>query len=78
MYADLVKVLTDHFSLKLSEIVQRSKFCDCSRKPNESISAFVAELHLITEHCNFASALTMIQDRMCVALYIMMRFRRDS
>ena len=79
MYSDLVKVLTDHFSLKLSEIVQCSKFCDCSRKRNESISAFVAELHLITEHCNFVSALTMIQDRiMCVALYIMMQFRRDS
>ena len=31
MYVDLVKVLNDHFSLKLSEIVKDSKFCDCSR-----------------------------------------------
>ena len=78
MYVDLVKVLTDHFSLKFSEIVKCSKFCDCSRKPNESISAFVAELYLITEHCNFISALAMIGDRIvCVALYIMMQFRRD-
>ena len=54
-YADLVKVLTDHFSPKPSEIVQCSKFYNCSRKPNESISAFVAELCLLAEYCNFGS-----------------------
>ena len=29
-YADLVKVLTDHFSQKPSEIVKRAKFYGCS------------------------------------------------
>ena len=43
-YAELVKVLTDHFSPKPSEIVQLSKFYNRSRKPHESISGFVAEL----------------------------------
>ena len=63
-YAELVKVLTDHFSPKPSEIVQRSKFYNRSRKPNESISGFVAELRSIAEHCNFGPTLdAMIRDR---------------
>ena len=63
-YAELVKVLTDHFSPKPSEIVQRSKFYNRSRKPKESISGFVAELRSIAEHCNFRPTLdAMIRDR---------------
>ena len=52
-YSNLVKMLTDHFSLKPSEIVQRAKFCRHSRKPGESIATFVAELRMSAEHCNF-------------------------
>ena len=44
MYAQLVEGLTNHFSHKQSEIVQRSKFYSCLRKPGESISSYVAEL----------------------------------
>ena len=63
-YTELVKVLTDHFIPKPSEIVQRSKFYRRSRKPGESISTFVAELHAIAEHCNFGALLNvMIRDR---------------
>ena len=63
-YADLVKVLTDHFNLKPSEIVQRGKFYGRSRKPGESIATFVAELHASAEHCNFGRSLDdMIRDR---------------
>ena len=63
-YADLVKVLTDHFSLKPSEIVQRAKFYSRSRKPGESIATFVAELRACAEHCNFDRSLDdMIHDR---------------
>ena len=63
-YAELVKVLTDHFSPKPSEIVQRSNFYSHSRKPGESISTFVAELCAIAEHCNFGTSLNaMIRDR---------------
>ena len=53
LYADLVKVLTDHFSPKPSEIVQRAKFYGRSRKPGESIVTFVAELRVSAEHCDF-------------------------
>ena len=53
LYTDLVKVLTDHFSLKLSEIVQRAKFYNRSRKPGESIATFVAKIRASAEHYNF-------------------------
>ena len=49
-YAELVEVLTDHFSPKQSEIVQRSKFYSRSRKPGEKISSYVAELCALAEH----------------------------
>ena len=64
-YTELVEVLTDHFSLKQSEIVQRSKFYSCSRKPGENISSYVAELRALAEHCNFGETLNvMIRDRL--------------
>ena len=64
-YAELVEVLTDHFSPKQSEIVQRSKFYSRSRKPGENISSYVAELRALAEHCNFGGTLdVMIRDRL--------------
>ena len=61
----LVKVLTDHFSPKQSEIVQGSKFYSHWRKPGENISPYVAELRALTEHCNFGGTLDlMIRDRL--------------
>ena len=53
IYAELVEVLTHHFSPKQSEIVQRSKFYSRLRKPDKNISSYVAELHALAEHCNF-------------------------
>ena len=50
-------MLTDHFSPKQSENVQRSKFYSCSRKPGENTSTYVAELHALAEHCNFGGTL---------------------
>ena len=52
-YAELVEVLTDHFSPRQSEIVQRSKFHSHLRKPGENISSHVAELRALAKHCNF-------------------------
>ena len=64
LHADLVKVLTDHFSPKPLEIVQHLKSYNCSRKLNKSISVFMPELHSLAEHCNFGHTLdTMIWDR---------------
>ena len=54
-YADLVKVLTEHFQPTPSETVQRFKF--------ESVAAYVAELHAIAKHCNFGVSLqAMLRD----------------
>ena len=64
-YAELVEVLTDHFSPKQSEIVQWSKFYSRSRKPGESISSYVAELWALAGLCNFGGTLdVMIRDRL--------------
>ena len=64
-YAELVEVLTDHFSPKQLEIVQRSKFYSHSRKPGENILSYVAELHALAEHRNFGGTLdVMIRDRL--------------
>ena len=64
-YVEFVEVLTDHFSPKQSEIVQRSKFYSRSRKPGENISSYVAELCALAEHCNFRGTLdVMICDRL--------------
>ena len=60
LYIELVKVLTDHFSPKQSEIVQRSKFYSRSRKPGENISSYVAELRTLAEHCNFDETLNVM------------------
>ena len=64
-YEELVKVLKDHFSLKQSEIVQRSKFYSRLRKPGENVSSYVAELHALVDHCSFGNSLDiMIRDRL--------------
>ena len=77
-YSDLVKVLTDHFSPKPSEIVQRAKFYRCSRKPGESIATFVAELCASAEHCNFGRSLDdMIRHRVVCVESMIMQFKRD-
>ena len=61
----MVKVLTDHFSPKQSEIVQRSKFYSRSRKPGENISSYVAELRALADQCSFGDSVdTMIRDRL--------------
>ena len=71
-YAELVNVLTDHFSLKPSKIAQHLKFYSCSKKPGESISKFMAELHAIAEYCNFGPSLdAMIQIEWCEESRIM-------
>jgi len=64
-FADLVKVLSDHFSPKPSEIIQRAKFYNRTRKPKESVATFLAELRAVAEHCNFGNSLdNMLRDRL--------------
>lgn len=59
-YEDLVRVLTEHFQLKLPETVQHFTFHVRTHQPRESVAAYVAELCSITEHCNFDASLQMM------------------
>ena len=64
-YAQLVKVLTDHFSPRPSEIAQRLKCYNRSQKSGESISTYVAELRALAAQCNFGKTIdAMICDRL--------------
>ncbi|XP_032443207.1 uncharacterized protein LOC116735412 [Xiphophorus hellerii] len=56
-YSQLVTRLKEHFNPKPSEIVQRYKFDSRSRKPAESVSAYVAELRRLAQDCNFGATL---------------------
>ena len=64
-FAELVAVLAKHYKPKPSEIMERFKFHSRSRKPGESVAAYVAELRALTEFCNFGASLEeMIRDRL--------------
>ena len=64
-YADLVKILREHFSPNPSEIGQRFKFNSYIRKPEESVATFVAKLRALSEDCDFGDLLeVMIRDRL--------------
>ncbi|XP_026176653.1 zinc finger CCHC domain-containing protein 9 [Mastacembelus armatus] len=63
-YQQLVLLLKDHFDPKPSEIVQRFKFDSRMRKPNESVTEFVAELRHLAQDCNYGGTLQqMLRDR---------------
>ena len=64
-YAQLVKQLADHYHPKPSEIVQRFKFNTRDREPSESVSAYVAALKALAEHCKYGDSLnSMLRDRL--------------
>ena len=56
-YKDLVAKLTKHYNPTPSLVVQRFRFHSRSRAPGESVSAFVAQLRALTEHCKFDTVL---------------------
>ena len=61
----MVKVLSDHYSPKLSEIVSRFEFYNRSRKPGESVSVFIAEIQALSQFCDFGDSLdTMVRDHL--------------
>ena len=64
-YAELVEALLKHFKPTPSEIVERFKFYSRVRKAGESIATYVAELHSLSEYCNFGTSLEdMLRDRL--------------
>ena len=56
-FAELVKVLKEHYNPPPSEIVQRYRFNSRVRQPGESVAAFVAELQAIAKSCNYGGTL---------------------
>ena len=63
-YAQLVKLVADHFNPRPSVIVQRFQFNSRYRKPGESIATFIVELRRLTEFCDFGPSLSeMLRDR---------------
>ncbi len=64
-YAALVEALSKHFKPALSEIVERFKFHSRVWNPGESVATYLAELHSLSEFCNFRDTLeVMIRDRL--------------
>ena len=58
-YGELIKIMLDHLNPKPNEIAERYKFHKRDRKPDESVSTYVAVLRKMSEHCGFGD-----QDRL--------------
>ena len=57
-------LVTKHHDPKPSVIAQRYRFNTRNCRSGESISTYVAELHHLSEHCNFGPSLNeMLRDR---------------
>ena len=66
----IVDTLEKHFSPKPSEIVERYKFHRRNRKEDEGVVAYMAELHKLSEHCNFGETLPeMLHNRLVCGIH---------
>ena len=64
-FFELVTLVCTHFCPSPSIMVQRYNFNSQSQKDRESVSQFVAELHKLSDHCDFGNSLEdMLQDRL--------------
>lgn len=63
-FAELCKLVQDHYSPRPSEIVERYKFNTRVRESGETVQTYLAELRRLSEHCNFGNTLdAMLRDR---------------
>ena len=53
MFKQLLAKLTEHYNPEPSEVMQRFR----SRKPGESVAAYIANLRRIAQYCNFGTTL---------------------
>lgn len=64
-FVQIVDAVQGYHQPKPSIIVQRFNFHSRSRRSGETISAFVAELRKLSEHCEFGDTLNdMLRDRL--------------
>ena len=62
-YDELCRLLQDYVEPKPSEIVERFKFFNVVRKPEESVTEFMARLRRAAKYCNFDGTCdTMLRD----------------
>lgn len=54
---EIVQKVGEHFTPKLSEIIQRFKFNKRSQIAFESVADYVADLRRFLEHCGFGTTL---------------------
>ncbi len=65
----LIEVLSNHYSPKPSEIMQRYRFYSRTRRTGESVDNYVAALRTLGRHCNFGMTLeTMQTDRLACGI----------
>ena len=63
-YEELVTLLTEHYNLAPSEIVERYKFHTRMRHEGETVSTFVVELRSLARYCKFGASLNdLLRDR---------------
>jgi hypothetical protein len=68
-YDEIVQALTNHFSPKRSQVLCRSKFYQCEKKPEDSVSTYLSELRTLASDCYFGDKLDeMIRDRLVCGL----------
>ena len=68
-FAEIVDVVSNHFTPKPSEIMERFRFNKRNQLPTESIADYVSELRRLSEHCGYGDALEiMIRDRLVCVL----------
>ena len=64
-YADIVKLVKDHYEPKPSAIVKRFQFNTRVREPGETIASYIAALRELGEHCSYGTSLPeMLRDRL--------------
>ena len=64
-YADLIKVLSEHYDPTPSSIVKRYKFYNRVRAEGETVDNYVASLQAIAKYCDYRDTLNMmLRDRL--------------
>jgi len=68
-FDDIVEILKRHLSPKPLVIAERFRFHKRDQRDGESISAFIAEIRKLSEHCEFGSSLdATLRDRLVCGL----------
>ena len=68
-YPALLEKINKHFNPRPSIIMERYKFHSRTQQPEESVSAFIAELRKLTEFCDFGDSVNdMLRDRFVAGL----------